>query len=84
MSITTSQQDREAAEAKLAEASAEQLQADLAYWSVAKYDHHLQFLELTEKRVSAGELFKEAAAWIDLISAELHSRRVGREAPIED
>jgi hypothetical protein len=81
MSITTSKEERLAAVAQLAETTAEQLQRDLEYWSVAKVDHTAAYRLLTEQRSRVGELYGEAEAWVELIAEELHRRRHG-ELPI--
>lgn len=75
MSISTSREERLAAVAKLAEATRQQLKADLEYWSVSKVDHTETYKQLTEQRAKVGELYQEADAWVDLIAEEIHRRR---------
>lgn len=80
MSIATSAEERAQAIEKLAAAPGEQLERDLAYWSVAKVDHQDAYRVATEARARAGELYAEADAWQDLIADELHRRRSGGAA----
>lgn len=75
VSIATSRAEQEAARAKLAAAPAEQIERDLAFWSVAKVDHAKNHARLTAERQEVAELYGEADAWIDLIAEELHRRR---------
>lgn len=81
MSIATSREERAQAEAKLAETPVEQLERDLAYWSVAKVDHTEAYRVASVQRSQAGELYAEAETWTELIAAELHRRR---ETPRQD
>lgn len=75
MSIATSREEREQAQAKLAEKSDEQLQADLAYWAVATADHEDRWNELANDRFKVAELHQEAKAWLGLVTSELQKRR---------
>ena len=76
MSITTSREERDQAQAHAKAETTAQLEKDLAYWACAKVDHHGAWLTLTEQRARVQEMYGEADAWVDLISAELHRRRV--------
>lgn len=75
MSITTSREERVAAEAKLAGTPVEVLERDLAYWSVAKVDHSEAYRVAHAARSQAAELYADAETWQELIAAELHRRR---------
>lgn len=75
MSITTSRDEREQAQAKVVQETDEQLRADLAFWAVAVADHEDTFTRLTNERQTSVDLFQEAQAWIRLVTTELQQRR---------
>lgn len=82
MSITTSPEERKAAEHQLEAKSDEQLREDLVYWAVAAADHQDRWAEVNNERELVSELFAEARAWHALVTVELQKRRRPREAPI--
>ena len=75
MSITTSAEERAQAVEKVAGETDEQLRQDLAYWAVAVADHEKRYQELTNQREDVGDLYKEAQAWVRVVTDELAERR---------
>lgn len=75
MSILRDSDERAAALAKLANATDEQLRADLEYWSVASRDHVVETRELVNRQLLLGDLYQEEEAWVALITDEVRRRR---------
>ena len=75
MSITTSPEERAQAVKTVAAETDDQLRHDLAYWAVAVADHEKRWAELTNQREDVTDLFKEAQAWVRIVTDELATRR---------
>ncbi len=75
MSITTDAAERAKAIETAAGETDDQLRHDLAYWAVAVADHEKRFVELTNQREDVTDLFKEAQAWVRIVTEELAARR---------
>jgi hypothetical protein len=80
MSIVDSKVDLEQAQARLAEATAEQLIADLGFWSMACLDTSAEYVDLAERQLAAQQRYAEAQQWTTLIAKELRSRRDAKTA----
>lgn len=87
MSVVDSREDLEAAKARLAKASLEELGHDLGFWAVACVDASAEHIALSEQQAGVIRRYQEAQEWTTLIAKELRSRRdarVGGRPPADE
>lgn len=80
MSIRDSAAELQVAELKVGSASDEELQRDLAFWTVASYDSSEQFREVSNRLGELRLLHSEEELWVSLIALEIRKRRDEKRA----